>query len=535
MRITNNMIMNSSKNNVSGAKTLVDKYNTQMTTQKKINKASENPVIAIRSLRMTTNLSHIQQFTDNNLPDAEAWLDITETALTNMKSILTDVRTQCVYGSTDSLTADDRSTILKQLTSMVDQVYTEGNADYAGRTIFTGYRTSSDLTFMNDTDGNKSVYEITQTFGFDELEEHRYYSSGVEVPSIITASTDKCDVEVTETNLHRIRLAYGGVNADFDLKLTDSNGVVDSETVTFSQANGNVYETAKDFAAALTAGDIDADSAVLIKETGEIVLGKNVADKIQSNEYGMEVSYMKYGFDAEDVRPEYYYKCTNYTDCVYSKNDVGKTIDGVTVTEEMVGKGINQDLVASKAVDFTYEDQPINYTVANNTDLTVNTQAKDVFNTAIRRDVTELIDVVQKAIDAHSKVDNIESMMKLSQYVDDEEAQGKLKTYLEAAKREADYADNNLQKLYGDYVTRFDGYLKTVNEAVTNIGCSQNRLELIKNRVENQRTTIEELKSLNEDRDISDIIIDFYAVNNAYQASLTATSKVGKTSLLDYL
>ena len=50
MRITNNMIMGNTKTNINSTKVLVDKYNTQMTTQKKISKASEDPVIAILSL-----------------------------------------------------------------------------------------------------------------------------------------------------------------------------------------------------------------------------------------------------------------------------------------------------------------------------------------------------------------------------------------------------------------------------------------------------------------------------------------------------
>jgi flagellar hook-associated protein 3 FlgL len=53
--------------------------------------------------------------------------------------------------------------------------------------------------------------------------------------------------------------------------------------------------------------------------------------------------------------------------------------------------------------------------------------------------------------------------------------------------------------------------------------------------VENQQSTVEELKSSNEDRDISDIIIDYYAAYNAYQASLTAAAKVGDQTLLNYL
>ena len=43
MRITNTMITNNTKANINSNKLLVDKYNTQMTTQKKIAKASENP------------------------------------------------------------------------------------------------------------------------------------------------------------------------------------------------------------------------------------------------------------------------------------------------------------------------------------------------------------------------------------------------------------------------------------------------------------------------------------------------------------
>ena len=169
MRITNSMITRNTKSNINSNKLLVDKYNTQMTTQKKISKASENPVIAIRSLRLSTTMSHINQYVDNNIPDASAWMDVTETALTNMISLLRDIRTQCVNGSTDANNADDRKIILDNLKSLAEQVYTEGNADYAGKSVFTGYRTSSTLTFEEDE--VDTTYRIKQEFNFDVLEE----------------------------------------------------------------------------------------------------------------------------------------------------------------------------------------------------------------------------------------------------------------------------------------------------------------------------------------------------------------------------
>ena len=135
---------------------------------------------------------------------------------------------------------------------------------------------------------------------------------------------------------------------------------------------------------------------------------------------------------------------------------------------------------------------------------------------------------------AHDKVSQIEKMMSMDKY-SDEESQKKLQTYLDAANKEATYADDNLSKTYQQFISNFDGYLNKVNVAHTNVGGLQQRVELTKTRVENQKETVEELKSNNDNRDISDIIIDYYAAYNAYTSSLTAASKVGSQTLLNYL
>ena len=57
MRITNNMIMNNARVNINGNKVAVDAGDTQMTTQKKISRPSDDPVVAVRSLRLQTQLS----------------------------------------------------------------------------------------------------------------------------------------------------------------------------------------------------------------------------------------------------------------------------------------------------------------------------------------------------------------------------------------------------------------------------------------------------------------------------------------------
>ena len=55
------------------------------------------------------------------------------------------------------------------------------------------------------------------------------------------------------------------------------------------------------------------------------------------------------------------------------------------------------------------------------------------------------------------------------------------------------------------------------------------------NRMSNEQETMEELKSKNEDRELSDIILEYTAAYTAYQSSLQAASKVNQVTLLSYL
>ena len=513
MRITNNMILSNTKGNINSNKLLVDKYNTQMTTQKKISKASEDPVIAIRSLRLSTTMSQINQFAQNNIPDAVAWMNVTENALTNMKDILTDIRTQCVNGSTDTLTSDDRQTLLDNLKSLSEQVYSEGNAEYAGKSVFTGYRTSDTLTFQDDEP--ETTFEITQNFDFRNLEEKRYYTGDVQIPEAITDNTVKCDTKISENSFERVRLAYNGDMTidNFSYSYTDVDG--NEQTVALATDgtyanNFKVYETEKAWEAAKQAAGeegrvVGDDEVIFIEETGEFIFGKNVANIISDNQAEMHVEYTKKGFASGEAKPYYYYDCRDITD-----DD------------------------PRHHVSYTKQDQDINYTTAANTLTTINTQADMIFDTEIQRDVNELVNVIQRSINANTKVEKLKVMMSEAQY-QDEASQEMLQGYLDAAQKEADFADDNVQKTYEHYITRFDKYMESVNIAIIDVGSKQNSLSLTRVRVENQQMTIEELKSNNEDRDISDIIIDYYASYNAYTSSLTAAGKLNESNLLQYI
>lgn len=509
MRITNNMMLRNTTNNINGNKVNVNNLNNQMSSQKKISRPSEDPVVAIRALRLRSNLSEINQYYEKNIPDAEAWLDVTETALYNMKTILTDIRDQCVYGATDALKTEDRKTILTALESLRKQIYAEGNSDYAGRTVFTGYRTNSKLTFMTDEDDTE--YNITQNFTYNDIEEHRYYDGQVELGTAADMAANPGNAPDPSTAaFDRIRLAYGEISDTpapvVTYTTTDVNGATVQNTLT-----PTIYETMDDWKASQGGMTVGANDAVFIQETGELIIGKTVSETLKQEKSNITIDYTKKGFDKGEVRPEYYFNCTDVTatnakPITYEKYDAN-------------GKEIPQD---------------INYIIAFSQTLTVNTNASDVFDASIGRDVDEMISAVQAAMDAHDKVDKINEMMKLEEYSGENE-QKALQTWLDAAQKETDYADDNLQKLYNSYIGNFDKYLSDVNLAITTVGSKGDRLSLTETRMSNQQLTVETLKSSNEDRELSDIIIDYIAAYTAYEASLQAAGKINQNTLLNYI
>jgi flagellar hook-associated protein 3 FlgL len=110
-----------------------------------------------------------------------------------------------------------------------------------------------------------------------------------------------------------------------------------------------------------------------------------------------------------------------------------------------------------------------------------------------------------------------------------------LNDWLKAEQKEADYADDNMQKTYSELLGNVDSYLEDINLSITKIGCRGDQLSMTKTRMNNQQETVEELQSTNDDMDLSDIIIKYTAAYTAYQSSLTAAGKLGQQTLLNYI
>ncbi|MBO6214812.1 MAG: flagellar hook-associated protein 3 [Lachnospiraceae bacterium] len=595
MRVTNNMIMSNTSTNINGTKGLVDKTNTQMTTQQKISRPSEDPVTAIRSLRLQTTLSKVDQYYEKNIPDATQWLDVTETALTNIKDVVTSMRTLCVNGSTGTLTQEDRNTILAQLKSYQEEIFSEGNADYAGRTVFTGFRTDKNLTYL--TEDLESKYRISQNLSATTMEEYRYYTNTVDVPSNITevmalddgiSGVESSDMTIEKSDYFRMRLGYDsiaeinsislytkdvsgniiwednsttpatGSPVKIDLREFNADGTVNTENTTMGTlSNGSNYKTMALNQTFYTTY-IDNPSEATTSDVGNVYIFENEDDwavwsKTQTDSNGDPVN-KKYVGDNDmviikttgdvifgDTLQGTMQSDRSLINIDYDKYGFGKGelrpeyyFDCVDISDDSVGgykNWIYYDKTDEKG-DFTTYD--INYTVAMNQTLVVNIEACEIFDAGPLQDMYDLQEAVNNSIKAHEKVGKIEAMMKLDTY-SDAQYQEKLSAWLDIANKEMDYYDDNLSKMFSSTLGKVDGYLSDINLSLTKIGCTTDQLNLTEKRMDDQQESVQNLLSQNDDLDLSEIILKYTAAYNAYQSSLTAAGKLTGQTLLNFI
>ncbi|MBQ8526945.1 MAG: hypothetical protein IJ429_00600 [Lachnospiraceae bacterium] len=505
MRITNKIISQNSITNINNNKVLENKLNTQLATGSKINRPSDDPVVAIRALRLRTNLNQVSQYYTKNIPDAESWLDITESAIGTVIEIVTDMYSNCTQGAAGFNTADDRSKVLDNLKALQEEVYATGDADYAGRYVFTGYRTDTSLTFGVQTD---KTYSITEQLTSDSLGELTY----VDVADLDTMTEANAETlgtkeqEISTNQVYRLRLAYENCSDAVAPTITyyDTAGTLQTITADIMSKNDPAQDP---YLSAETSG------AVFIPETGELILSKANYDNLTAvkdnpatldiDEGEIRVTYEKTEFAKSDIRPEHYFYCES---------------DGITYNEGYLTGATDDN-----------SNQFISYDVGFNQDVRVNTLASELFSTDLSRDVDDLVTAIEDVEAMEKNISVLKDMIKL-----DPENQD-LKDRLAAANKANTFLTDKMQKLFEANIANMQGHLDLANTALTATGNRGARVELVANRLAKQEVNFKTLSSQNEDVDLTEVAVTLSSVELAYQAALMATGKISQTTLLNYL
>lgn len=549
MRITNGIMNNNSKINIMTNKGYADRMNTQVATGQKITRPSDDPVIAIRNLRLNSNIDELTQYKTKNIPDADAWLKTTGTALDQTNAVLDDIKSNLTTGASDDNTAEDRMKIVENLSKLRDQIYASGNADYAGRTVFTGYRTGESLTYMESSSDVR--YNIIEDFNAGAVENIKYVSGDFDVDrETIEKATDPADTSVkpedyaeqtiSYNNVKRVRLSYDELDYPDQLDtatkagstivpLTLSYKEKDGTTGSFSIPVSDIVTTKGQDQSTIDGyyTNIGANEVRLIADTGELILGENVAKTLQADGTCFSITYAKTNFEKGDLRPEHYFACTSYD------------TTSVTATKEIRYNFVNDDKTKPKTAlqnsNLGKEDlrQKLTYEVAFNQSIEINTNACDVYKHAIGRDVDELVKATQAVLDIEDKKAKIEALKEDEEFYKSNKET--IDNMLDAATKEFDFLKETMQDLFSQALTRFEGYADDVNLANAKVGSMGQRLELTKERVNEQLENFKELSDENINIDLSESAIDLKSAQLALEAAQAATGKIAQQSLLNYI
>lgn len=497
MRITNKMMTNNMMNNINKNKINMTNLEQQYSTGKKIQRPSDDPIITVRALKLRTNLSEIEQYHEKNIPDAKSWMDVTESALKTVNSLLSKINTYCVQGSTDTLTATDRASIAQNLEQLQKQIYQEGNTNYAGRYVFTGYKTDSSLIFTEPV--NNLNYTITEDFEAKQIQIMNRV-----VGSYRIEDYDNPSVTFNEApnlvNNYRIQLSYDNLTQTpiTQIRYTKSSGdgapveqTPFTNIVTISSKDENAYTP-------------QPNQAHFIPETGELILGEDVYEELRTAN-NIQVTYEKNEFTEGDLKPEHYFSC----DMVY------------------------MDKPELEPVKFVKAKQEIQYEINYNQKLTVNTEGSDAINHEVGRAVSDIIQSVDEVARTEAKIAEVDERLKNANLTPEDKK--RYERMLEQLDTELELKKEIMQKAFERGMTSSSEEQDRVNVAVADLGSRYVRLELTENRLSSQKVDFEDLLSKNEDVDLVDTVIKYSAAETIYNASLSAASKVVQNTLLDFL
>ena len=164
-RITQGMMNIQLLRNLNNNLGRLEKLQDQMSTGRRINKPSDDPVGISFSMRYRTELSVNSQY-QRNVDSAVSWLDYTDTMLDQAGQVLHRVREIAIQAANGTNSEQSLDAFKSELEQLYEQMVNIGNSQFNGKYVFNGQRTDvkpfpdpSDA--MNaDTDSESIQFEI---------------------------------------------------------------------------------------------------------------------------------------------------------------------------------------------------------------------------------------------------------------------------------------------------------------------------------------------------------------------------------------
>lgn len=214
MRVTNKMLSQSLITNINVNLAKMEEYQNQLSSTKKINRPSDDPIATGKLLSAQSALQAQEQYS-SNMKAAIGWLDTVDGALESAGDVLQRAREIAVSGSSGTLAAASMGALADEVDNMIAELVETANTSYAGRYLFGGGKTSTTPFEISgkDSEGKISQVQFINT-AFDESLLDETYSRKVEIESGVTI-----DISSGPTAFHTNADGNADINAVFELMI----------------------------------------------------------------------------------------------------------------------------------------------------------------------------------------------------------------------------------------------------------------------------------------------------------------------------
>jgi flagellar hook-associated protein 3 FlgL len=212
-RVTNSMMVSNYNRNQNAAQVRMNTLQTQLATQRKITRLSDDPVNVVKSLNARSRLYDIEQY-QKNLEDGKAWLTQTESALSELNELIKRAGELAVQAANDSNTDEDRTAIANEIMQLRDQISTLANSTMGDKFIFGGYNVSSPPFVFNPGEA---------TFSFDSDNIVNVDNTGVVMYNYEDYQIDMSeDMDIDDPRLQYIRYEIN-IGLEFDISISGAS------------------------------------------------------------------------------------------------------------------------------------------------------------------------------------------------------------------------------------------------------------------------------------------------------------------------
>ena len=149
MRITNNILVNNLRNNLSRNIRTLEQIQHQLETGRKINKPSDNPTGMVESLRYASRLRENAQFQEN-VQDALGWLNTTDDALGSLNTALQRIYELTLEAASGTMDASERLINNAEVEQLLIEMESIANMSHGDHYIFGGTNTT-EAPYANGT------------------------------------------------------------------------------------------------------------------------------------------------------------------------------------------------------------------------------------------------------------------------------------------------------------------------------------------------------------------------------------------------